>query len=312
MKRVLITGGAGFIGSNIALELADRFEVVVFDNLSTGDEANLADVMKKVEFISGDIREIGSVKKAVRGVDYVLHQAALPSVVRSVNDPSATSGVNVEGTLNVLLAARDEGVGRVVYASSSSVYGDQPAVLKNEKMKPNPLSPYAVSKLAAEHYCRVFYKIYGLETVALRYFNVFGPRQSPNSQYAAAIPKFISAMRKGERPVIFGDGKQSRDFTYVGDVVRANLLALKARRAPGEVFNIACGRRTTLNALIEKINGLLGTEIKPRYEKPRAGDVLHSLADISKARRILGYAPRYALEDGLKETIEWFEGEHGR
>ncbi len=306
MNRILITGGAGFIGSNIAVEIADKFDVVVFDNLATGSKGNLADVDGKIEFVEGDIRNLESVKRAMKGVDYVLHQAALSSVGRSVNDPLATNSANVEGTLNVLVAAKDEGVGRVVYASSSSVYGDQPTVLKKESMKPNPLSPYAVSKLAGEHYCGVFYRIYGLETVALRYFNVFGPRQDPSSQYSAVMPRFITAIRKGESPVIFGDGKQTRDFTFVGNVVSANMLAMSAKGAAGEVFNIACGQRVSVNELIKKLNRIMGKEIKPKYEKPRPGDVKDSLADISKARRVLGYKPLLGFDEGLRRTVEWF------
>jgi len=247
--------------------------------------------MDKIELVEGDIRSYHIVRKAVEGVDFVLHQAALPSVPRSIADPVTTNEVNVGGTLNVLDAAKDAGVKRLVFASSSSIYGDNEDLPKTEDMPPRPLSPYAVAKLAGEKYCQVFFSIYGLETVALRYFNVFGPRQDPTSQYSAVIPMFIKAMKNGQAPVIFGDGEQSRDFTYVENVVHANLLACKANSGPcaGEVFNIACGRRVTVNRMIDFINRKLGKSVKPSYSPPRAGDVKHSLADIGKAQKLMGY-----------------------
>lgn len=251
LAKYLVTGGAGFIGSNIVEELVDRNESVrVLDNLSTGRRENIEPFMDKIEFIEGDLRDLDAVRKAVEGVDYVLHQGALPSVPRSIDEPLTTNEVNVNGTLKVLIAARDAGVKRVVYASSSSIYGNSEVLPKREDMPPNPLSPYAISKLAGENYCRIFYQIYGLETVCLRYFNVFGPRQDPTSQYSAVIPKFINAMLNGERPIIYGDGKQSRDFTFVANVVQANLLACEANGVAGELFNVACGERYTLLDLI--------------------------------------------------------------
>jgi len=309
MDLYLVTGGAGFIGSNIIEELLKRGERVrVLDNFSTGRKENLSRVMSHIELIEGDLRNFESAKRAVDGVDYILHQAALPSVSRSVLDPKASNEANVSGTVNLLTAAKESSVKRVVYASSSSIYGDTPTLPKIESMTPNPRSPYAVSKLAAEFYCRVFHSIYGLETVALRYFNIFGPRQDPNSQYAAAIPLFIRAMMKGEKPTIFGDGSQSRDFTYVANAVRANLLAARAPQASGRIFNIACGERFSLNELIKKLNWILGTEINPLHAESRIGDIKHSLADISQARQILGYEPLINFEEGLSKTVEWYKG----
>jgi UDP-glucose 4-epimerase len=309
MDLYLVTGGAGFIGSNIIEELLKRGERVrVLDNFSTGRKENLSRFMSHIELIEGDLRNFESAKRAVDGVDYILHQAALPSVLRSVLDPAATNEANVSGTVNLLTAAKESSVKRVVYASSSSIYGDMPTLPKIESMTPNPRSPYAVSKLAAEFYCRVFHSVYGLETVALRYFNIFGPRQDPNSQYAAAIPLFIRAMMKGEKPTIFGDGSQSRDFTYVANAVRANLLAARAPQASGRIFNIACGERYSLNELIKKLNWILGTEIDPIHAESRIGDIEHSLADISQARQILGYEPLINFEEGLSKTVEWYKG----
>ena len=306
MIQVLITGGAGFIGSNIARELTEQeYTVKILDNLSTGNLNNISDIKNKIELIIGDVRDIKIVKKVMKDVDYVFHQAALPSVPRSIQDPITTNKINVNGTLNILIAAQDNNVKKVVYASSSSVYGNTPTLPKREDMEPCPLSPYAITKLIGEYYCKVFYDIYGLETVSLRYFNVFGPRQDPNSQYAAVIPKFITSMLKNESPTIFGDGEQSRDFTFVKDVVQANILACKAKNASGEVFNIAYGKKTSINELVDKINEILGTSIKAKHTDPRLGDVRHSLADISKAKRILGYKPKYDIEEGLKETIEY-------
>ena len=306
-KLYLVTGGAGFIGSHLVEELVKQGQRVrVIDNLSTGKRENIEPFLEKIEFIEGDIRDLGLVRKAMDGVDYVLHQAAVPSVPRSVKDPLTTNAANVDGTLNILIAARDADVNRVVYASSSSVYGDTPTLPKQEGMKPQPRSPYAVSKLAGELYCQAFYHVYGLEAVALRYFNVFGPRQDPESQYAAVVPKFITALLRGDPPMIFGDGKQSRDFTYVDNVVAANLLAAKASGVAGEVFNIACGERITINELARMLTEIIGVNIEPEYTPPRPGDVLHSLADISKAQKLLGYKIKVDFERGLQKTVEWY------
>ncbi|MBN1894420.1 SDR family oxidoreductase [bacterium] len=304
MSLYLVTGGAGFIGSNIVEELIRRGEKVrILDNFSTGKRENLTAFLDRIEVMEGDIRSYHIVRKAVEDVDYVLHQAALPSVPRSIADPVTTNEVNVGGTLNVLDAARDAGVKRLVFASSSSIYGNIEKLPKTEDMPLQPLSPYAVAKLAGEKYCRVFYSIYGLETVTLRYFNVFGPRQDPTSQYSAVIPKFIDAMRNGRAPVIYGDGEQSRDFTYVGNVVHANLLACQADSAAcaGEAFNVACGKRITLNRMIELINRFLNVAVRPTHTEPRPGEVRHSQADIGKARRLLGYTVKKDFESGLSQ-----------
>ncbi len=308
MALFLVTGGGGFIGSNIVEELLRRGENVrVLDNFSTGKRENLLPFLNKVELVEGDIRSYHIVRAAVEGVDFILHQAALPSVPRSINDPLTTNEVNVVGTLNILNAAKDVGVKRIVYASSSSIYGDLETMPKTEEMLPKPLSPYAVSKLAGEKYCQVFTRLYGLETVALRYFNVFGPRQDPTSQYSAVIPKFVKMIQHGDPPTVFGDGEQSRDFTFVQNVVHANLLACGEglEELSGEVFNIAYGKRVTINNLVKRINRILGTEIQPTYANPRPGDVKHSLANIGKARQFLGYEPEIDFEDGLKRTIEF-------
>jgi len=306
MDKYLVTGGAGFIGSNITQELVKRGHAVrVVDNFITGKKENIASFLDDIELIEGDIRDYETCRRALEGVDFVLHQAALPSVPRSIKDPLLTNEINIKGTLNLLLASRDKGVKRFVFASSSSVYGDDPNLPKKEGTLGNPLSPYALSKLVGEKYCQVFSQLYGLSTVCLRYFNIFGPRQDPLSPYAAAIPNFISRMLKGERPTIFGDGEQSRDFTYVSNVVEANILASKARDVSGEVFNIACGERTTVNSLALKINEILKDEISPSYDKPRPGDIRHSYADISKARKMLKYEPLVPFGEGLKETIRW-------
>jgi nucleoside-diphosphate-sugar epimerase len=306
MALYLVTGGAGFIGSNIVEELIKRGEKVrVLDNFSTGKRDNLSAWADKIELVEGDIRSYHLVREAVEGVDFVLHQAALPSVPRSVKDPITSNEVNVSGTLNVLTAARDAGAKRVVYASSSSIYGDLETLPKTEDMLPKPLSPYAVSKLAGEKYCAVFSQLYGLKTIALRYFNVFGPRQDPNSQYAAVIPRFIRSIGAGEAPVVFGDGEQSRDFTYVDNVVHANLLACEDRAAEfsGETFNIACGKRVTVNRMIEFINQGLKKDVKPTYAPPRPGDVKNSLANIGKAQQLLGYTIQRNFEEGLKSLL---------
>lgn len=309
--KVLVTGGAGFIGSHIVEELVRRGdEVRVLDNFSTGKRENIAQFLDKIELIEGDLRDIEAVKKAVYGVEYVLHQGALPSVPRSIEDPITTNDVNVKGTLNVLVAARDSNVKRVIYASSSSVYGEVKGKIKREDMAPNPLSPYALSKFAGECYCRIFYLIYGLETIVLRYFNVFGPRQDPLSQYSAAIPKFITLMLQGKQPTIFGDGNQTRDFTYIGNVVQVNLSAMVAPGSAGQVCNIACNRSINLNTMIKLLNEILGTNIHPIYTSPRPGDIKHSLADISMAKRFLGYNPKIGFEEGLKKTVEYFKTEY--
>ena len=310
MSNYLVTGGAGFIGSNIVEALVKKGEFVrVLDNCATGKLSNLEGITNQIEFIQGDIQDLSAVCQAVKDIDYVLHQAALPSVARSVDNPIATNEVNVTGTLNVLVAARDANVKRVVYAGSSSAYGNSQNLPKRENMPANPISPYAIAKHTGEQYCQVFYKLYGLETVILRYFNVFGPRQNSNSQYAAAIPIFINLFLAGKSPTIFGDGEQSRDFTFIENVVLANLLACDAKGAAGEVFNIACGKRATVNNLVKTIKSLLGTNIEPVYDVERKGDVRHSQADISKAQKILDYQPLVDLETGLENTIKWFQSE---
>lgn len=302
--RVLITGGGGFIGSNLARALLERGdEVRVLDNFSTGQRSNLIDL--DVELIEGDLRSFERVSSACRGVEVVLHEGALPSVPRSIQDPLTSNAVNVEGTLNVILASRDHGVRRVVVASSSSVYGDAPGMPRAESQAVAPLAPYAVAKLAAERYALVANAVYGLETVALRYFNVFGERQDPSSGYAAVIPKFIRLMQLGDRPPIFGTGENSRDFTHVDNVVQANLLAIDAPDAAGKAINVAMHDSHTLNELVDALNRLLGTELEPRYLPPRPGDVPHSMADISLAREVLGYEPQVDFVTGLKRTIEW-------
>ncbi|HHN93475.1 MAG TPA: SDR family oxidoreductase [Anaerolineae bacterium] len=307
MALYLVTGGAGFIGSNIVHELLARGERVrVMDNFSTGRRSNLSDVLKDIELFPGDLRDLNACYCAVRGVDYVLHQGAIPSVQRSVDDPATTNDANITGTLNILIAARGTQVKRLVYASSSAIYGDSPSLPKREDLPPNPKSPYAVSKLAAEYYCRTFTEIYGLETVSLRYFNVFGPRQDPASHYAAVIPLFIKAMLAGRQPVIYGDGLQSRDFTYVANNVQANLLAATADGVAGEVFNIACGQRYNLLELVAALNDILGTDIEPTFAPPRPGDVTHSLADISRAQDRLGYSVAVDFRTGLEKTVEWY------
>ncbi len=308
MSSYLVTGGAGFIGSHIVDALvAEGHSVRVLDNLTTGKISNIEHNLDRIELIKDSLTSFEAVKRSVDGVDYVIHQGALPSVPRSVSDPISSNSANIDGTLNLLVASRDAGVKRLVYASSSSVYGDTPVLPKREDMPPNPLSPYAMTKLGAEYYCRIFTKLYGFETVSLRYFNVFGPRQDPSSQYAAVIPKFLVAIKQGERPVIYGNGQQSRDFTYVKNNVNANLLACTAPLAAGEVFNIACGDRFSLLDLVNEINSLLGTNVEPVFEEARAGDVMHSQADISKARDLLGFEPEIAFREGLRELVRWYQ-----
>lgn len=308
MATYVVTGGAGFIGSNLVEALLERGDTVrVIDNLSTGRPVNLEPFLGRIEFHELDIfRDADELPRVFEGADFVLHQAALPSVVRSVESPLESNDSNVTGTLRVLLAARDAGVRRLVYASSSSAYGDTEVLPKREDMPTCPMSPYAVAKLAGEHYCRVFTGVYGLETVSLRYFNVFGPRQDPASLYAAVIPIFTRLMLEGRRPTIYGDGEQSRDFTYIGNVVQANLLACTAPGAAGLAFNIGAGGRTSLLQLVGALNELLGTRIVPVHEPPRAGDVRHSEADISLARRVLGYQPAISFKEGLRMTVDWY------
>jgi UDP-glucose 4-epimerase len=302
--RVLVTGGGGFIGSHLVDRLLrDGHEVRVLDNFTTGYRDNLRDVLEDVELVEGDIQSYERAHTAVRGVDIVFHQAAMPSVPRSVQDPLTSNGANVVGTLNILLAARDAEVRRVVCASSSSIYGASPALPKSEDARPVPFSPYAVAKLAAEGYCRAFHEVYGVETVALRYFNVFGPRQDPTSQYAAVIPNFIISALAGRPPLVYGDGEQTRDFTYVDNVVDANVLAMDAPSAAGLAMNVACGERVSLNRLLQTIGELTGRELNPTYLDGRAGDVRHSLADVSLARETLGYEVLVDLREGLERTV---------
>lgn len=307
MAICLVTGGAGFIGSHLTEKLLQQGEeVVVLDNLSTGKMDNLQPVLDKLKFIKGDIRDPECLRRIMPGIDFVFHQAALRSVPLSVTDPVSFNEVNVSGTLNLLIAARDSKVKRVIFASSSSVYGDT-VPLKKEEMPPRPVSPYAVSKVAGELYCSIFTHLYGVETVVLRYFNVFGPKQDPDSQYAAVIPAFISRVLAGEQPLIYGDGLQSRDFTFVENVTAANIKAAKSDNVSGKVFNIACGKRYTLLELLDKINAFLGKEIKPKFLPPRQGDVRHTLADVSLAKRYLNAEPMVEFEQGLKELIEWMD-----
>ncbi len=307
MERFLVTGGAGFIGSNICkILVSDGCFVRVIDNLLTGKKSNLKDFIDKIDFIEADMGDEEVARKAMKDIDVVLHQGALPSVPRSVDDPAATHKHCVDATFTLLLAARDAGIKRFVYASSSSAYGDTPTLPKVETMLPQPLSPYAVGKLVGEYYCSVFNKVFDLETISLRYFNVFGPHQDPTSQYAAAIPAFVTAILKDNPPTVFGDGLQSRDFTYVDNVVEANLLAARAQHTAGDVINIACGQAVTVNETIEVINAAVGKNIKPIYTDPRPGDVKHSLADISAAEDLIGFKPKVQFKQGLQLAINWY------
>lgn len=303
----LVTGGAGFIGSNIVKELLQKKQKVrVLDNFATGKRENLFEFKTNPDFelIEGDLRSFHVVRTAVKDMDYVLHQGALPSVPRSIHDPLTTNDVNILGTLNILEAAKEFGVKRVVYASSSSIYGDNENLPKTEAMPINPLSPYALSKYTGERYCRIFTRIYGLETVCLRYFNVFGPNQDPTSQYSAVIPKFIRLMSESKRPIIYGDGSQSRDFTYVSNIVAANLLACSVEGIGGELFNTACGENYTLLQLVDALNRILGTNIEPMFEEQRPGDVKHSLADITRAKEKLGFRVMTRFEEGLNALFK--------
>jgi nucleoside-diphosphate-sugar epimerase len=309
MANYLVTGGAGFIGSNIVRELLLRGDAVrVLDNFATGRRENLDDVRDRIDLVEGSICDPDAVRRAVSGMDYVLHQAAVPSVPRSVANPIESLEVDIMGTAQVLLAARDAKVKRVVYAASSSAYGDQEGDAKTEAMLPAPLSPYAGAKLSGEHLCSIFTTCYGLETVALRYFNVFGPRQDPTSEYSAVIPLFITAVLEGRQPVYYGDGLQTRDFTYVANNVAANLLAATSSAGVGRVFNIACGGAYSLRELLAAINAALGTSVEAREEPARVGDVRHSKADISLARSVLGYEPHVGFEEGIRKTVAWYKG----
>ncbi len=309
MSKYLVTGGAGFIGSNIVKKLLENGDDVrVLDNLSTGKAKNLEGLLEKIDFMEGDFTDLETARRSVAGVDYVLHQGAIPSVPRSIDDPIKTNNSNILGTLNMLIASRDEKVKRFVYAASSSAYGDSPTMPKVETMNTAPKSPYATQKLTGEHYCMNFYKVYGLPTVCLRYFNVFGPNQDPESVYSAVIPLFIKKILKEESPIILGDGTTSRDFTYVDNNVDANIKAcLAGEECFGQVINIACGFEVSLNELSNKICHKLSMDIKPIYKEERAGDVKHSLADITKAKKLLGYEPLVSFEDGLSKTIEFYK-----
>jgi len=309
MPTFLVTGVAGFIGSTLARALlAQGGEVRGFDNFSTGKRENLAEVLDQIELHEADLLDLDALHRACQGVDFVLHEAAIPSVPRSVKDPLGNNRANVDGTVNLLVACRDAKVKRVIYAASSSAYGDTPTLPKLEDMPPNPISPYATAKLASEYYMTSFYRCYGLETVCLRYFNVFGPRQDPASPYSGVLAKFITQMLRGEQPTIFGDGTQSRDFTYVDNVVEANLLACRAegKQVAGRVFNVATGRRTDLYQTFRILQRLIGHSSDVKYGPERAGDVKHSLADISRAEQYLGYKPKVDFEEGLSRTIEWY------
>jgi nucleoside-diphosphate-sugar epimerase len=306
---VVVTGGAGFIGSHIAAALTKSgARVRVLDDLSTGHRENLEEIGAGIDFIQGSVADEDLVSKALEGAEVVFHEAAIPSVPRSVESPRQTHLASVDGTFSLLLAARDRKVRRVVYAASSSAYGDQPTLPKSEQMLPDPLSPYAVAKLVGEYYCSVFTRVYGLETVSLRYFNVFGPRQDPTSQYSGVVSRFISALLGNERPVIYGDGEQSRDFTYIDNIVAANLSAANAPGAPGKVINVANGERITLNQLLAELKELTGRhDVNADYAEPRVGDVRHSLADNSLARELLGYESKIGLREGLQRTIDWWK-----
>jgi len=310
MAAYLVTGGAGFIGSHLTEELVRRGERVrVVDNLSTGKRQNIAH-LTSVEFIEGDLADVDVARRAVKGIDYVLHQAAIPSVPRSVQDPITSNRANIDASLNILVAARDAGVKRLVYAGSSSAYGNTPTLPKTETMPTAPLSPYALQKLVAEQYCEMFTRLYGLETVTIRYFNVFGPRQDPSSPYSGVISLFISALCDGRQPTIYGDGEHTRDFTYVANVVDGVLRACHVAGASGEVINVATGGRISLNTLFKTIRDLVNGHVEPTYAAPRPGDVKDSQADIAKARQLLGYEPIVRFEEGLARTVAWYRDSH--
>jgi UDP-glucose 4-epimerase len=306
-KSIIVTGGAGFIGSNLVRALEKYNAVRVIDNLSTGYLKNIKDLINntQVEFIKGTITNLNFLQKTFKDIDYVFHLAAIPSVPRSIINPIKSNNTNINGTLNVLIAARDNNVKKVIYSSSSSVYGDTPALPKKEDMKPRPLSPYAVGKLTGEYYCQVFTEVYNLSTICLRYFNVYGPWQDKLSEYAAVIPKFLTLISNNKSPIIFGDGEQTRDFTFVKDAINANVLGAVSKETG--VFNIAYGKRISINDLARSIMNITGKKIEPKYKAPRSGDIKHSLADISKAKQKLGYAPKIAIQDGLEETMKWFQ-----
>ncbi len=312
MAKIMITGGAGFIGSNLAMRLLELgHEVAIVDNFATGRRENLDRIRDRVDLHEVDIRSYEEILHAMQGVEYVFHEGALPSVPRSVEKPLESHDVNATGTLTVLLAARNAGVRRVIYAASSSAYGDVEVSKKHEALAPRPISPYGAAKLMGEYYCQVFHKVYGLEAVCLRYFNVFGPRQNPNSPYTGVMAIFAPLMLRGERPRIFGDGSATRDYTYIDNVVEANILAMSAPDAPGEVINASCGGRVSVLEVVHLLNKILGTSIEPEFLPPRKGDILHSSADISKARKILGFEPKVSVEEGLRRTVEWYRQELG-
>lgn len=307
MAHVLVTGGAGFIGSNLATALVDRgHHVRVFDDFSSGYRANLKHIANQIEVVEGDMRDPLSCERACRDMEFVLHEAAIPSVPKSVDNPQASHEANIDGTFNILRACVASKVRRFIYAASSSAYGETVESPKHEGIRPEPLSPYAVQKLTGELYARSFYECFGLETLSLRYFNVFGTRQDPASQYAAAIPAFVVAILKGQAPIVYGDGEQTRDFTHIDNVVDANLLAMQADRTAGQVVNVACGVALSVNQVIAAINQLLGTNVQPRYAPTRPGDVLHSCADIHAAKKLLGYEPCVLFDEGLRRTIDYY------
>ncbi|MCC7291332.1 MAG: SDR family oxidoreductase [Phycisphaerales bacterium] len=312
MSIYLVTGGAGFIGSHLVTRLVELGRKVrVLDNFSSGRRGNLAHVEGRYELIEGDMRDPAVCQRACSGVEVVFHEAAVPSVPLSVEKPEDSHTANINGTFNLLLAAKNRGVRRFVYAASSSAYGDTPELPKRESMTPNPKSPYAVQKLVGEHYARAFHECYGLETISLRYFNVFGPRQNPKSQYAAAIPAFVTAILRDESPVVYGDGEQTRDFTYIDNVVEGNLLAASAKRTCGEAVNLACGDRISVNEVIARINGILGKRVPTKHLPERAGDVKHSCADITSVRELLGFAPIVSFEEGLRRAIQFYQTSTG-
>ena len=312
MAKVLVTGGAGFIGSHLVTRLlALEHKVRVFDDLSSGKLINLSHVRDKVDFVQGDLRHEEECLRACLDIDYIFHQAAIPSVPKSVDEPGHSHDVNVKGTFNILRAAVQQKVRRVIYAASSSAYGNTKESPKHEGIRPEPLSPYAVQKLLGEQYARAFTECYGLETISLRYFNVFGTRQDPKSQYAAAIPAFVTSMLRGEPPTIYGDGEQTRDFTYIDNVVEGNMLAMQAARTHGEAINVACGGAISVNHVIAEINRLLGTKVKPTYVPARTGDVMHSCADIRRARELLGFKPIVSFEEGLTRAIDYYRSVAG-